>query len=134
MAVKIANRDARQYVQRLQPFTGSNLYAEMWSANPSSIAEGDSGYAVFSNSGYAVFSYGFHWPLFVAVSLGGRTVWFENTDKHSVTTSKHRSQTHPHVDTTPLTVRQIRTLVQRGYTYMVRERVFVQTEFHQEVA
>jgi hypothetical protein len=128
MAVKIANRDARQYVQRRQPFTGNNLYAETWLANPSSTTEGD--------SGYAVFSYGFHWPLFVAVSLGGRTVWFENTDKHSVSTSKHRSQTHPHTDTTPLTVQQMRTLVQRGYTYMVRQRVFdtTQTEFHREVA
>jgi hypothetical protein len=131
MAVKIANRDARQYVWRRQPFTGNNLYAEEWMANlhrTSVPAEGD--------SGYAVFSYGFHWPLFVAVTLGGRTVWFENTDKHSVSTSKHRSQTHPHTDTTPLTVQQMRTLVQRGYTYMVRQRVFdtTQTEFHQEVA
>ena len=128
MAVKIANRDARQYVKRRQPFTGSSLYAETWLATPSSIAEGD--------SGYAVFSYGFHWPLFVAVTLGGRTVWFENKDRHSVSTSKHRSQTHPHVDTTPLTVQQMRTLVQRGYAHMVRERVFdtTQTEFHREVA
>jgi len=128
MAVKIANRDARQYVQYRQPFQGNNLYAATWLANPSSIAEGD--------SGYAVFSYGFHWPLFIAVSLGGRTVWFENTDKHSASTSKQRSQTHPHVDTTPLTVQQMRTLVQRGYAYMVRQRVFdtTQTEFHQEVA
>lgn len=123
MAVKIANRDARQYVQRRQPFTGSNLYAETWLPGD---AEGD--------SGYAVFSYGFHWPLFAAVSLGGRTVWFENTDRHSVSTSKHRSQTHPYTDTTPLTVQQMRTLVQRGYAYMVRQRVFTQTEFHQEVA
>jgi hypothetical protein len=128
MAVKIANRDARQYVQRRQPFTGNSLYAETWLAIPSGIAEG--------GCGYAVFSYGFHWPLFAAVSLGGRTVWFENTDKHSVSTSKHRSQTHPHTDTTPLTVQQMRTLVQRGYTYMVRQRVFdtTQTEFHREVA
>jgi hypothetical protein len=30
----------------------------------------------------------------------------------------------------------MRTLVQRGYTYMVRQRVFdtTQTEFHREVA
>ena len=125
--MKIANRDARQYVQRRQPFTGNSLYAATWLTNPSSTTEGD--------SGYAVFSYGFHWPLFVAVSLGGRTVWFENKDRHGTSTSKHRSQCHPHTDTTPLTVQQMRTLVQRGYTYMVRQRVFdtTQTEFHREV-
>jgi hypothetical protein len=128
MAVKIANRDARQYVKRRQPFQGSNLYAEEWLANPSSTAEGD--------SGYAVFSYGPHWPLFVAVSLGGRMVWFGNKDRYGTTTSKHHTQTHPHTDTTPLIVQQMRTLVKRGYAHMVRERVFdtTQTEFHREVA
>lgn len=49
--------------------------------------------------GYAVFSYGEHWPLFV---WDGHA-WFENTDRYSVTTSKHRGYTHPHVETQPRT-------------------------------
>lgn len=129
MAVKIANRDARPFVKSRVPFQGNSLYGRTWMANPSSIAEGD--------HGYAVFSYGEHWPLFVAVTLGGRVVWFENKDRHSVTTSKHRSQTHPHVDTVPLSQAEMIHLVAKGYTSLVRHRVvpaIEQTEFHQEVA
>ncbi len=97
-------------------------------SNPSSTTEGD--------SGYAVFSYGRHWPLFVAVTLGGRTVWFENKNRWGTTTSKHRSQSHPHCDTTMLTVDEMRLLVYKGFTALSRGRVApsVQTEFHQEVA
>jgi hypothetical protein len=126
--MKIANRDARRYVQRRQPFEGSNLYGRTFVANPSSTTEGD--------SGYVVFSYGRHWPLFVAVSLGGRTVWFENKDRYGTTTSRHRSQCHPYFDTTMLTVDQMLLLIYKGFTALSRERVapIVQTEFHREVA
>jgi hypothetical protein len=129
MAVKIANRDARPFVKSRVPFQGNNLYGRTWMSNPSSIVEGD--------YGYAVFSYGEHWPLFAAVTLGGHTVWFENKDRHSVTTSKHRSQTHPHVDTVPLTQAEMIHLIAKGYTALARQRVvpaIEQTEFHQEVA
>jgi hypothetical protein len=109
--MKIANRDARQYVQRQHPFTGNNLYATFWCANPSSTDPGD--------NGYAVFSYGAHWPLFVCVN----GVWYENEDRRSRTTSKHRSQTHPHVDTVPASTEWLIRLIRKGYTAVARDRV-----------
>ena len=43
---------------------------------------------------YVVYSYGSHWPMFIYDEIQRR--WFENEDSRSVTTSKHRSQCHPH--------------------------------------
>ena len=58
--MKIANAEARYYVQRLHPFTANNLSGTYWCANPSSKEPGD--------SGYLVQSYGY-WPLFVCIHL-----------------------------------------------------------------
>lgn len=129
--MKIANREARAFVQRLHPFEGNNLYGTYWCCNPSSIHPGD--------SGYAVFSYGDHWPLFVSIHLDGKDVWFENEERHSMTTSKHKSQTHPQQPTNLLPLREMVLLVQKGYRAMVARRLNVpspsiQTEFHREVA
>lgn len=44
---------------------------------------------------YVVYSYGEHWPLFAWDGFS----WFENEDRYSPTTSKHRSHTHPHKET-----------------------------------
>jgi len=130
MAVKIANRDARQHVKRHHPFQGNNLYGMYWCANPSSTDPGD--------SGYAVFSYGSHWPLFIGTVLipGGPDVWFENLDRRSVTTSKHRSQAHPHTDTKLLPLESMQFILRKGYRALVAQRLGVpqQTEFHMEVA
>jgi hypothetical protein len=139
MAVKIANRDARQHVQRLHPFEGNNLYGHYFCVNPSSVLMGD--------SGYVVHSYGPHWPLFIAMTLEpyGPTVWFENKERHSVTTSKHRSQSHPlpPQGTTLLSKDQMVLLYRKGYKAIARDRVLsaqpypadhIQTEFHREVA
>jgi hypothetical protein len=112
--VKIANRDARVFVKRLHPFTASNLSATYWCANPSSTEPGD--------SGYLVQSYGY-WPLFVCIHLQGKDVWFENTDRYSITTSKHRSQSHPHVPTQPLTRDEMTLLVSSGYKALVKRRI-----------
>ena len=73
-------RDARAKVQAREAFKTSNgqLYGEWVSPNV-----------------YVVYSYGEHWPLFMWDGFK----WFENEDKRSVTTSHHRSYTHPHVPT-----------------------------------
>ncbi len=109
--MKVANRNARQYVQRLHPFEGRNLYGTFFCTNPSSAALGD--------SGYVVYSYGQHWPLFINVC----DQWFENRDRHSVTTSKHRSQTHPHRPTILLSTEWMKKLAQGGYQALVKARV-----------
>jgi hypothetical protein len=115
--MKIANREARSFVQRRHPFRGNNLYGEFFCTNPSSIEMG--------HSGFVVYSYGDHWPLFIAMTLVpyGPDVWFENKDRHSVTTSKHRSQTHPHQPTTLLSTEHMLLLRRKGYRALVAARV-----------
>ena len=85
---RIANKDARSYVQRRVEFQGNNTFAREVCTEHSLV--------------YAVFSYGAHFPMFVAETLadeqGTQTHWYANTDKWSRTTSKHYGQLHPHVD------------------------------------
>ena len=42
---------------------------------------------------YIVFSYGLHWPLFIYDHKKGQ--WYGNSDKYSVTTSKHYTKLNP---------------------------------------
>jgi hypothetical protein len=108
--VKIANRDARPYVQRLQPFQGNNLSAVIRQPDPDS-----------PESWYVVYSYGTHWPLFVHT----HGVWYENAAMHGTTTSKHRTQCHPLCSTTLLPVGQIQTLANGGFTALAKQRLGV---------
>lgn len=73
---RVAGWKARPYVQAKQPFRNHNnqLFAR-WETPLL----------------YVVYSYGDHWPLFAWDGFE----WYENEDKVSPTTSKHRSQTHP---------------------------------------
>jgi hypothetical protein len=110
---RINGRLSRPYVQRKLPFKNNNgqLYAEWVGLN--GIENGD--------ARYVVYSYDTHWPLFVYVSKVD--TWFENKDKFSPTTSKHRTQTHPHCSTVLLSPDQIRLLDRMGYNSLVYERL-----------
>jgi hypothetical protein len=103
--MKIANKQARQLVQKEHPFEGSNLYAQFHTDK--------------ETMWYAVYSYGEHWPLFIRAN----GIWFENEDKHSPTTSKHRSQTHPHCPTVLLSSKWMVALAKGGYRAIARERI-----------
>ena len=74
--IKTTSRCASDYVRKRKPFTNSNdqLYGE-W-VTPDT---------------YAVFSYGPHWPLYIC----RKNVWFANSDKRSVTTTRHSSYAYP---------------------------------------
>jgi hypothetical protein len=80
--VRVSGWKARAYVQNGINFTNHNgqLYGR-WE----------------SPSLYVVYSYGAHWPLFVYDTT--LATWYENEDRASRTTSKHRTQTHPLVNT-----------------------------------
>jgi hypothetical protein len=80
MKAYVTRREARGYVQGRRPFRTSNgqLYG-----------------VLHHPCLYVVYSYGAHWPLFVWNGFD----WFENEDKHSMTTSHHSGYTHPHVPT-----------------------------------
>ena len=103
--MKIANRDARKYVQSCKEFDGSNLFAVHRAVDDM----------------YIVYSYGYHWPLFIHV----HDLWYENANKYGVTTSKHHTQCHPHCDTVKLSVDQMKVLDHFGFDALVRQRMGV---------
>jgi hypothetical protein len=84
---KISNHQARDYVQRCIEFKANNLWSE-WidDGNPEDEPE---------PARYVVYSYDRHWPLFVYETR--TNMWFENASKYGVTTSKHKTQSHPHI-------------------------------------
>jgi hypothetical protein len=98
--VKTSNIKCRSLVQSQQPFMGNNLFGVRMPANPK----------INLTERYVVYSYGAHWPLFVCQD----GVWFENQDKYSPTTSKHRTQSHPHQPTMPMTSNAMRRIVEDG--------------------
>lgn len=71
----IPNRNCREFVQQRREFTGHNLQG------------------VDKGTCYVVYSYNWY-PLFVFA----RGVWYENSQRFSVSTSKQRTQAHPLVD------------------------------------
>ena len=86
---KVANYKARLLVQELKEFKGSNTFSER------------------TENCYTVYSYGKHFPLFVCIGYK----WYENKDRNSVSTSKHRSQLHPHVETEKCTTSFLKNLI-----------------------
>jgi hypothetical protein len=110
--MKIANRDARKFVQKQHPFQGNNIFAQFHTVNNE---DGTNGPGMW----YAVYSYGAHWPLFVYAN----DTWFENEEHASVTTSKHRTQTHPHQPTVLLSAEWMKLLVEGGYKAIAKERI-----------
>ena len=79
--MNISNKDCAPYVTKRKEFKGSHLFGE-WD----SVAEW-----ISNENMYAVYSYGYHFPIYIWV--GG--MWYENTDKYSMSTSKHQTQARP---------------------------------------
>jgi hypothetical protein len=103
--VKTSNCNARDYVKRLSEFKANNLWSE-W-------VEFD-----HPDARYVVYSYDRHWPLFI---YEVRTdTWYENASKYSVTTSKHKSQSHPYADTTKLHVDDMIKVRNNGVVGMIQ--------------
>ena len=108
---RIANRDCRAYVKANNSFDGSNLFASHRVVGT---------YPHTNCRHYSVYSYGFHFPMFIYVPDVG---WFENEDKYSRTTSKHRSQAHPHTDTYKLSTDAMRFLDDHGYRRFTQQYI-----------
>lgn len=80
--MKTSNRAAGALVSRQVVFRGSNTYSER------------------NGVQYVVYSYGIHFPLYLWVNdtMGGTTpegVWYENRERYSSSTTRHRSQLRP---------------------------------------
>lgn len=108
---RIANRNARGYVQRRDEFTGSNLYGrwERWSSESARC--------------YNVYSYGDHFPIYIWDDEVQR--WFGNEDKYSPTTSKHQGQCMP-TDRDNITwcdTGMMQTLLRHGFRVIAAQRI-----------
>jgi len=94
---------ARQFVKELKPFR-----------NNSKTGKGPKDSTLWgewaSDELYAVYSYRRSWPLWV----NWKGVWFGNISKYGPTTSKHFSQTHPHVQYVPMSTVDMEYLVLFG--------------------
>jgi hypothetical protein len=110
--MKVPNKLAREFVQKQHPFDGSNMYGQFHTNQTTHPEQPE--------SWYAVYSYGGHWPLFVYAN----DTWFENEEKNSSSTNRHRSQAHPQCPTVLLSHRNILVVARGGYTDLAKERIF----------
>tara|TARA_R110002020_G_scaffold396011_1_gene606023 strand:- start:889 stop:1347 length:459 start_codon:yes stop_codon:yes gene_type:complete len=78
--MRVANKNARQYVDELKIFEGSNTFAE----NKVSFDD---------ENLYVVYSYGYHFPMYIYDRQAG--IWIGSNDSYSVSTSKQQSQCRP---------------------------------------
>lgn len=85
----MSNRDAKSYVNSMKTFKANNLFAE------------------YDGQTYVVYSYGRHHPLY-AYKDG---TWYENDDRVSVTTSKHRNQSRPLAETKLVSTNEIKKII-----------------------
>lgn len=79
------NKDVRPNVRSRTPFLASNMHGDYITSYS------ETGTPI--TLGYAVFSYGAHFPMYVYDYE--HHVWVGNSDKYSVTTSKHQSLANP---------------------------------------
>ena len=101
--MKIANREARKYVEARMPFVGSNILGEWTTVRDRRV--------------YCVYSYKW-WLLFLYDEEAD--TWFENTESYSRTTSRHMSQCRPHnVLTLKCDLRTIKDAVYLGVNAVV---------------
>jgi len=118
--MKVANKNARQLVEKQHPFEGSNLFGQLFCVDPKEPAPGQ--------SGYVVYSYGPHHPLLVAVHVEGQDMWFANEDGYSQSTKRHMSQCRPDMYNKSIQLHWLSTgwmkrLVTGGYRELVEARV-----------
>ena len=80
-AMRIPNKNARDYVNSLEEFVGSNIWSHWhsWDEGMTKL--------------YVVYSYGEHFPMYIYDD--NEDVWVGNQDKYSRSTTRHQSQARP---------------------------------------
>jgi hypothetical protein len=105
----IANGKARECVDNLTPFRGSNLWAE-WSVwDPDSLRR------------FVVYSYRYTFPLYVYDELADQ--WYENNTQFSQTTSRHRTQARPNKETIKLSLQDMEIVARHGGVGLISKEV-----------
>ena len=83
--MRVSNNKARQYVEKLEEFQGSNTKG-IWH-NWDNIWEGG------AKKLYVVYSYGSHFPMYIYDDQENK--WIGNKDKYSSSTTRHQSLLRP---------------------------------------
>ena len=86
--MRVSNNKAREYVEKLEMFQGSNTFAE-WCFHGSGDDQGNHE----QKKVYVVYSYGSHFPIYIYDKEQGK--WIGNKDKYSSSTTRHQSQLRP---------------------------------------
>ena len=94
--IKTSNQKCSEYVSKFVDFKANNVFSE-------SIIYG----VINKELCYAVYSYGHHFPLYV--NKAG--IWYENSDKYSVSTSKQQTQARPDTDTIKKTTSELKEII-----------------------
>jgi hypothetical protein len=82
--MRVSNNKAREYVEKLEVFQGSNTFAK-WLEVGNGRQDAD--------KLYVVYSYGSHFPMYIYDKEQGK--WLGNKDKYSRSTTRHQSQLRP---------------------------------------
>ena len=91
-APRINGRKCRPYVQERKAFKNSN--GQLYAVRHTPLL-------------YVVYSYGEHWPLFVHDGFD----WYENEEKYSKTTTRHRGNANPFAPTIKRSCRWLRHFI-----------------------
>lgn len=90
--MRVANKNARELVQKRQVFVGSNVFSEHR-----------------TGGWYVVYSYGYHFPMYAYNS--NSECWFANSDKFSRSTTRQQYQMRPTVHAHPLNTKMLNDLI-----------------------
>jgi len=112
----IANGKARECVDNLTPFRGSNLWAEWTALDDDGLGE------VLRR--FVVYSYRYTFPLYVYDELAEQ--WYENNTQFSSTTTRHRTQARPTgVETIKLSLQDMEIVARHGGVGLISKEVGV---------
>ncbi len=103
---RVANKDISEYIDKLEVVEGSNIFTENSGKLPDDPSTDD--------NLYIVYSYGWHFPMYIYCRQSD--LWYGNSDKYSVTTTKHQSQARPQTVNHWLTTTAMKNLVMHGST------------------
>lgn len=86
--MRVSNSKARDKVNNLEAFQGSNTFAE-WRFHGSGDDQGNHEHRKV----YVVYSYGSHFPMYIYDDQEDK--WIGNKDKYSQSTTRHQSLLRP---------------------------------------
>lgn len=95
--MRVSNNKARDYVNILEEFQGSNMFGKWhsWDEGVDKL--------------YVVYSYGHHFPMYVYDDRENK--WIGNKDKYSRSTTRHQSQARPSDEITWLNTDEMQDVI-----------------------